>query len=219
MIKTGISSFDDSVGGIDLRKTYLLSGNKESNKEDFIYRAVTSALQSKVAVVYVTTGKPVSDVLSEFSSKHLNIAQYLGTSLKLIDVYSRSITPQAGDNNYTKMLNGPLDLTGLSVALSAMNADMSKEGIPVLNIIDSLSVLLLYNNPTTMYRFLQFVCGRAKMAGISSVFLIDNEMHAPDVNETIKSLMDAVISLKMEGGKRTFKVSGNAKEVLDWKDI
>ncbi len=219
MIKTGISTFDDATGGLDLRKTYLISGNKESNKEEFVHRIVASALQNGSAVVYAITGKAVNDVLSEFSSKQLNIAQYLGTSLMFIDAYSRSITPQIGDNNYTKMLNGPLDLTGFSVALSSINAEMSKEGVPVLNVIDSLSILLLYSNPMTMYRFLQFIGGRSKIAGIASLFLIDNEMHAPDVNETIKSIMDVVISLKLENGTKSFKVSGNTKEVLDWKNL
>ncbi|MCL5009450.1 MAG: RAD55 family ATPase [Candidatus Parvarchaeota archaeon] len=219
MIKTGIQSFDDAVGGIDLRKTYLISGNKESGKEDFSYRLVASALRDKNAVIYVTTGKTVNDVIASFQSRQLNISQYMGNSFKIIDAYSRSISPQSTDNSYTKMLNGPLDLTGISVALSAMNAEMSKEGVPVLNVIDSISVLMLYNNPTTIYRFLQFVCGRSKMAGISSVFLIDDEMHSPEVNETIKSIMDSVIMLRLENGKRSFKVLGNSKEVLDWKDI
>ncbi len=218
-IMTGYPSFNSLTGGLDIRKTYLISGNKESGKEDFSYRLAASALGGKLAVVYITTNKSNTELLSEFASRSLNIAQYLGVSMKIVDDYIRNVSPQATDNNYTKVLNGPLDLTGLSVALSAINSDMSKDGKTIINIFDSISSLLLYNNPVTMFRFLQFICGRAKMSGVTTLFLLDEQMHTSSVNETIRSLADSIISLKLEGGKRYFTVSGIAKEVLEWAPL
>ncbi len=218
-IMTSFPSFDTAAGGLDMRKTYLVTGNKESGKEDFSYRLAASALNGKLSVVYVTTNKSNTDLLSEFTSRSLNVAQYLGVSMKIVDDYIRSISPQAIDNNYTKVLNGPLDLTGLSVAMSAINSDLLKDGRTVVNIFDSISSLLLYNSPVTMFRFLQFVCGRAKMSGVTTIFLLDEQMHTPDVNESIRSLVDGVISLKLDNGKRYFTVSGVAKEVLGWTPL
>jgi KaiC/GvpD/RAD55 family RecA-like ATPase len=216
---TGFPSFDASSGGLELRKTYLIVGSKDSGKEDLVYRLTASALYDKTAVVYVTVNKAPSDLLTEFNARSINISQYLGSTLKFIDDFSRNISPTATDNNYTKVLNGPLDLTGLSVALSVINGDFLKVGTNVVNIFDSLSSLLLYNSPATLFRFLQFICGRAKMSGVTSVFLLDNQMHTQDVNETIKSLTDGVITLKLEEGKRYFTLTGVNREVLRWTPL
>ena len=44
-------------------------------------------------------------------------------------------------------------------------------------------------------------------------------MHPPEVIETIKNLSDAIIDLKLEDGKRYFKLSGTSKEVLQFTEI
>ncbi len=216
---TGFPSFDNLVSGLEPRKTYLLSGNKDSGKEDFVYKLTASALNREIVVVYVTTNRSNTDLIMDFSSKGLKLSQYLGTSMLILDDFIRSVSPQATDNTYTKVLNGPLDLTGLSVALSNVNNGFLKDGKTVLNVFDSISALLLYNNTVTMFRFLQFVCGRAKISGVTTLLMLDDEMHTPQVNETIKSLADSVITLKLDEGKRYFMVSGGAKEVLSWTSL
>jgi len=218
-IKTGFKNFDELTNGLDYRKVYSIFGDKESGKEQFIYKVVQSALSSKNAVVYVLTSKSYSDLINEFNSRGINITSYLGENFKILDDFSRTNSPNAVDNSYTKILNGPLDLTGLSVSLSSTNSDFVKDAKPVINIFDNLSNLLIYNNPVTVYRFLQFVCGKAKLAGITMIFLIDTAMHPPEVIETIKNLSDAIIDLKLERGKRYFTLVGTSKEVLEFKEL
>ncbi|MGC8533244.1 MAG: RAD55 family ATPase [Candidatus Parvarchaeum sp.] len=218
-IKTGFKNFDELTNGLDYRKVYSIFGNKESGKELFIYKVVQSALASKNAIVYVLTSKSYSDLINEFNSRGININPYLGENFKILDDFSRTNSPSATDNSYAKILNGPLDLTGLSVSLSSTNSDFVKDAKPVINIFDNLSNLLIYNNPVTVYRFLQFVCGKAKLAGVTIIFSIDIAMHPPEVIETIKNLSDAIIDLKLDGGKRYFRLSGTSKEVLDFKEL
>ncbi|MCL5420729.1 MAG: RAD55 family ATPase [Candidatus Parvarchaeota archaeon] len=218
-IKTGFKSFDESTGGLDYRKTYALFGNKESGKEQFLYNLVQSALASKNAIVYVLTSKSYSDLINEFNVRNIPINQYLGKDFKILDDFSRTNSPNAMDNSYAKILNGPLDLTGLSVSLSGVNSDFIKDAKTVINIFDNLSNLLMYNNPLTVYRFLQFICGKAKLAGVTTIFSVDTAMHTPDIIETIKNLSDAIIDLKLENGKRSFRLSGTSREVLEFKEL
>ncbi len=218
-IKVGFKSFDEASGGLDSHKIYTVIGNKESGKEDFLYKMAASSLTDKNAVVYVTTAKSASDLINEFNSRNLRVSQYLGKDLSILDDFSKISTPNAQDTPYSKVLNGPLDLTGLSVALSSVNGDFLKEGRSVIDVIDSVSNLLVYNNPLTIFRFLQFICGRSKISGVTSVFALDSEMHTADVTETIKTMSDGVISLKFENGKRYFTLFGTAKEVLNWTEL
>lgn len=218
-IKTGFKSFDELTGGLDYKKTYVLFGDKESGKEQFLYRFVQSALASKDAVIYVLTSKSYLDLINEFTSRNLNITAYLGNDFKILDDFSRTNSPSMTDNSYAKILNGPLDLTGLSVALSSTVSDFSKDAKTIINIFDNLSNLLMYNNPLTVYRFLQFICGKAKLSGVTTIFSVDTGMHSKDIVETIKNLSDAIIDLKLENGKRYFKLSGTSKEVLEFKEL
>jgi KaiC/GvpD/RAD55 family RecA-like ATPase len=218
-IPSGSESFDKLTGGLSPLKTYLLNGNRESGKEELAYRLSAANLKEGRAVVYITVNKGSSELLNDFLAHGLNISQHLGQSFKIIDDFSRTISPESSDNQYTKVVNGPVDLTGLSVAMSSMNNDFVKDGKSVINVLDSLSTLLLYNNTITMFRFLQFVCGRAKTSGVTSLFLLNSDMHANDVTESIKSLMDGVINVKLEDGKRFFTISGSAKEVLSWSPL
>ncbi len=218
-LKTGFKSFDELTGGLDYRKTYSLFGNKESGKENFIYKLVQSSLANKNAIVYVLTSKSYSDLINEFNSRNIIINQYLGKDFKILDDFSRTNSPSMIDNSYAKILNGPLDLTGLSVALSSVNSEFIKDAKTVVNIFDNLSNLLMYNNPLTVYRFLQFISGKAKLSGVTTIFSVDTAMHPPDVIETIKNMSDAIITLKLENGKRLFTLIGNSKEVLEFKNL
>ncbi|MCW1301589.1 MAG: RAD55 family ATPase [Candidatus Parvarchaeota archaeon] len=218
-LAVGIDSFDKVVGGIPMHRNYLLNGSKESGKDLFAYHLTLSALANKVGVIYITSSKSASDLLSSFSLRNINISQYLGNSLKIVDNFIRNIQPDAKDNAYTRVLNGPLDLTGLAVAVSSLNSDFIKDGKTTINIFDSVSSLLLSNNSNTIFRFLQFICGKSKISGVTSLFLIDSDMHPPDINETIKSLMDGVINLKLENGVRYFTFTGTEKEVLNWTQL
>ena len=218
-LMSGFESFDKVVGGIPLHRNYLLNGSKESGKDIFAYHLLQSALSNKAGVIYITASKGASDLLASISSRGINVSQYLGESLKLVDNFTRNIQPDAKDNAYTRVLNGPLDLTGLAVAVSSLNSDFVKDGKTTLNIFDSISSLLLSNNSNTIFRFLQFICGKSKISGVTSLFLIDSDMHSQDTNETIKSLMDGIISLKLENGKRYFTFTGTEKEVLSWTEL
>lgn len=219
-ILSGFETFDNLTGGLSLHKNYLVLGDKESGKETFLYKLVQNALQNKFGVLYITISKPASEIVSDLLKVSPSISTYLGQSLKLIDDFSRSISGQATDNAYTKVLNGPLDLTGLSVAMSSINSDFIKDGYQVINVLNSVSSLLLYNNNSTVFRFLQFVCGRSKISGATSIYALDENMHAPEVTETTKSLMDGIIKLKLgDDGKRYFTATGIEKEVLAWSPL
>ncbi len=217
---SGLTSFDELTEGLPLHKNYLVLGDKESGKEMFLYKLLQNALQNKSGVLYITISKSADEVVSEILKTAPQISSYLGSSLKLIDDFSRSVSSQATDNAYTKVLNGPLDLTGLSVAMSSINSDFIKDGYQVVNILNSVSSLLLYNNNATVFRFLQFVCGRSKISGATSIYALDENMHTPEVTETTKSLMDGIIKLKLgDDGKRYFIATGIDKEVLTWSPL
>ncbi|MCW1292679.1 MAG: ATPase domain-containing protein [Candidatus Rehaiarchaeum fermentans] len=221
MIEFGIKELDESLGGVDFRKNILISGTKFSGKEKLLYRIINNWVTKSpsLGVVYLLTRTSYNDLLNELNTSGILISSKLGSEFKLIDSFTRTVSPSAQEPSFAKLVNGPLDLTSISVNLSLLDGDLIKNMKIPVNVYDSISVLLLYNPPATTFRFIQFMCGRTKILGGISLFLIDEDMHSQQVNETIRSLVDGVIELKEENGKRYFRGSGTIKDSIDWKEI
>lgn len=217
MISFGIKELDDNIGGLDVRRNFLFSGSKFSGKEKVLYKLIGKLLSDPtMGVVYLLTRTSYNDLLNDLSKNGVIVSNKLGNEFKIIDAFTRTVSPSTPEPGFAKFVNGPLDLTSMSVDVSLMDGDIMKDMKIPVNIYDSISVLLLYNPPSTTFRFIQYMCGRTKVVGGISIFLIDEDAHTPQVNETVRSLVDGVIEFKEENGTRYFRASGTAKEAINW---
>jgi KaiC/GvpD/RAD55 family RecA-like ATPase len=216
----GIQEIDNAIGGLDLRKNYLLIGSKATAKERAIYSLIKTTLsQPNTAILYVLSRTGYNDFLNELSSNGVILGAKLGSQFKIIDTFTRTITPSAPEPPFAKLVNSPLDLTGISVNISIAGSEFLRDMKTLITIFDSVSVFLLYNPPATTFRFIQYMCGRTKITGGIGIYLLDEDMHTPQINETIRSLVDGVIEFKEENGKRYFRAHGTQKEAMMWQEV
>ena len=75
--------------------------------------------------------------------------------MRWIDVYSIHADKDVKSTESIMRIDGPLALTDLSIALSQVQDGFHKLSGSYRFFFDSLSTLLLYNSPNTVYRFLQ----------------------------------------------------------------
>ncbi|HLD88650.1 MAG TPA: hypothetical protein VI894_00440 [Candidatus Nanoarchaeia archaeon] len=120
--------------------------------------------------VFVTINKPV-DVLKQ-------ILQQNGVStenLYFIDVISRKIGVKIVPVKNTIYLESPKGLTDISIGISqALSAIKSQNKFVYF---DSISTLLLYNEPTTVSRFAHFVTGRVhQWKAVGILVALEKEM-------------------------------------------
>ncbi len=115
--------------------------------------------------------------------------------MKWVDVYSIHANKEVKSTSSITRIGGPLALTDLSIALSQIQAEFHQISGSYRFFFDSLSTLLLYNNPNTIYRFLQVINSKLKMSKGTGFFTLMQGMHDTKVNMTIRHLMDGAITI------------------------
>lgn len=115
--------------------------------------------------------------------------------MRWIDVYSIHANKDVKNTESILRIGGPLALTDLSIALSQIQAGFHKISDTYRFYFDSLSTLLLYNDPNTIYRFLQVITSKLKMSNGVGFFTLGKGMHDEKINMTIRHLMDGAINL------------------------
>ncbi|MBD3312697.1 hypothetical protein GF352_04565 [archaeon] len=115
--------------------------------------------------------------------------------MKWLDVYSIHANRDVKNTESILRIGGPLALTDLSIAISQIQSGFRRKSNSYRFFFDSLSTLLLYNSPNTVYRFLQVITSKLKMSNGVGFFTLGKGMHDEKINMTIRHLMDGTVSL------------------------
>lgn len=109
---------------------------------------------------------------------------------------------------------GPSALNDLSIGIT--ESVRSAADSPKI-VFQSLSTLLLYNNPEVVFRFFQIIGARLKVSNATTLFHCEAAMHDERTITTLKHLADVVLELKIEGGKSF--ITAPAIGIREWKEI
>ncbi|MEM3364781.1 MAG: RAD55 family ATPase [Candidatus Micrarchaeia archaeon] len=213
MMKIGIPELDLPMGGgLKEKSNVLVIGPPGSEKVSIALKFIESGAEDGDGMVYITT-----DVApAELEEKSKKISELANKDLVFIDCYSWTLGAQQGTRRDI-MVPGPSALNDLSIGIAQAMQRIFKPEKKLRVVMQSLSTLLLYNNPEVIYRFTQITGARLKNSNAATLFLIEEGMHDEKVVTTIKHLVDAVIEVKNEDGKVLARAPMNG--VTQWKEI
>ena len=213
----GIKEIDDITGGIKRGSNILLIGPSMTGKEAISNHIIhDNTIKNDNAVMVVTANEPGISILDRF--KRLE-PKLLLSRVGLVDCIS---TRYGGDlvaeNENIKFVNSPEDLTAIGIKISQYFEDFFiMKKIPKIQLhVVSLSTLLMYSNIQTVFRFLHVLTGRIKMADAIGIYVIDSEMHDPQVITAIKLLCDCMIEVKSENDRNFIRTVGILSEPTSW---
>ncbi len=167
-----------------------------------------SKLKEGYGGVYITTNDTGEDVLDWFKDFDVNF--------KVIDCISKTIYPDSADTEFIKRVASPIDLTGISVWTSRFLDSYFRSGKrDVIILLDSLSTLLMYTNPQTVYRFLHVVTRRIRATKAKALYIVQKDMHEERTITTLKHMFDGVIEVKEESNKRFLRFISSTQKT-DW---
>lgn len=163
---------------------------------EFVYRGLPLGEPG----IVITTNSAVEDLKIKAIRYGWNFARYeqMGI-LRWIDTYSIYANRDVKSTNVIDRIGGPLALTDISIAMAKIQTDFHKKKEYYRLAFDSLSTLLTFNKPETIYRFLRDTVAKIRASGGIAIFTIDDKMHAGPVVETIKHMMDGVMRLTQSG--------------------
>ena len=215
-IRTGIPGLDDLLdGGFPPKSTILLNAPPGTGKTSFCRQFTKEGLDEGQHCVYVVTAEPVEQAISGL--KAFGIKDMDGISF--IDGYSWRVAgevPKPLEN--VQRLQSLTELNELTrlVKRAISKPEFRDSGGRI--VIDSLSDMLLYAEPSSVFKFLQLFVGVVKGSNAAAVVALEEGLHEARFVATVSYICDGTIHFKLEGNTRSIYVKRmfNTVHPLKW---
>lgn len=216
----GVKRLDEVLeGGLPASSCSLLYGPAFVGKEVLARVFFLQGLSMGQPGIFILTGQAASDVRAELAGMDPRYHQWERDGLAhFVDAYSRSIGAE-DDHPSTEYVDGPVNLNGVSLAVSNAQRRLIADHPHHRLVLDSVSTLVTYTNAQTTFRFLQILVGKAKRAGATSLLLLQAGMHADAEVQTFKHLVDGIVEMRTESAVNQLHVLGlGITESHGWVD-
>lgn len=207
-LKTGLGKLDSLFKkGIPEKSSILLLGPPKSGKTLFGLHFLFEGLRSDEYGIYIVTNSFPEDVVTRLE-KFGKVEQILKNSLlKFVDCYSVHAGVQKENTTFIIRVSGPSALTEIGMAFSEVIKQIPKNS-SIRLVFDSVSTLLLFNNPHTVENFVQNINGKMKAAGATSIFIVEEGMHDEKDVTTLDSILDVFIHMKKSDKGHVMEIDG-----------
>ncbi len=137
------------------------------------------------SVIYVTTNKPYGLLLNTLAKNQISPEKVF-----FIDCISKHVGEDSGkDATNCIFVDGPQNLLAISIAVSESVKHLAGEKVLFL---DSLSILLMYNDAAAVGKFSNFIINKMRYVGVGTVILALESDIDKDVTKQIASIVDVV---------------------------
>jgi KaiC/GvpD/RAD55 family RecA-like ATPase len=200
VVEFGIPGFDKLVGGgIPPGTCILMLSPPMAELKLFNLEFVYRGIKDNIPALYVT----LDDSPENMRLKAMRYGWPLENAennnlLKWIDAYSIHSEADVKDTEAIRRVGGPLALSDISIAISGAQSLFKSQSDVYKVVFDSISTLLLYNKPETIYRFLEVITAKIKNTNGVALFTLGEGMHDPHIEMTIRHMMDGTIKLGQE---------------------
>ncbi|PTD94839.1 recombinase RecA [archaeon SCG-AAA382B04] len=212
----GIDGIEGKIGG---GTNILLIGPPLSGKDVLAKRFFYQAAKEDGASIYVSTTDSAKNLIEWFEKKDLDLSENPG-SFGIIDCVTKSQDlEKPEDESCVKYASSPVDLTDIGVKISNFLKEFYMEGDKekVRLIVDTVSVMIMYSNVKTIFRFLHTFSGRMKSIDGVGLYVLEEGSHEEKTIKTLKQLMDA--SLRTEDTENGKQIKYDGKQFkFDWKN-
>ncbi|MFH1100709.1 MAG: hypothetical protein V1726_01565 [Methanobacteriota archaeon] len=159
-----------------------------NNYNDLFESLIQQMLASKDdAWIYLTATKSFDTI----SKSYKNITDR--KNVKFIDCISRAAGISRIDKNCV-YIESPVMLEKIIIEMMHIFREI-KEGVKKYLVIDSLSALMIYNNPETVKEFFQHLTNKARAENIHTISVVIEEEMDEHINKII-FLNDKIIKVK-----------------------
>jgi KaiC/GvpD/RAD55 family RecA-like ATPase len=179
----------------------LVIGPPGMEKMAVAFQFIGSGLANKQNGIFITTDMAPEEIENRGGDYGWRLFSYTDKSLYFVDCYSWTLGSALKSKRADTIVPGPSALNDLSIGITQAMQKAFKQPSANRAVFQSISTLLLYNNPEIAFRFVQITGARMKSAGASTMFLLESGMHEEKAVTTLKHLMDGYIEIKNEGGK------------------
>lgn len=207
-IKMGLGKLDSVLkGGIPDKSSVMLFGPPKAGKTLFGLHFLLEGLKSNESGIYIVTNTFPEDVVKKMETIGLVDTMLQDGLLRFVDCYSVHAGVHKDNTAFIIRVGGPTALTEIGIAFSEVVKRIPKKS-NIRVVFDSVSTLLLYNNPRTIEIFVQQMNGKIKASGASSMFIVEEGMHDEKDVTALNSILDSLIHVKKHGSGWVIETDG-----------
>ena len=209
-VRSGIRRFDDlCYGGFPFSSNFILYGPAYSGRRTFNNLFVVEGLKKGIPAIMVTTQHTPSELKDQMRMIIPKVDVYEEKGLlKFIDLYSKSMGMEE-DHPNTIYIEKPTDLEAIENAIGEFQKEFKEKKYPYHKMVfNSLSTLLTYIEPLSIFRFFQVLNAKNKKNGATAIYVVDTGMHDTSVIQTLKHVMTGFIEFRLEDLKYYLRIEG-----------
>jgi PAS domain S-box-containing protein len=213
---TGLKELDYAIGEVKKGSNLILMGPPMTGKEAILNQIISyGATEKENAIMMVTTREPANHILNYLKYQ---TPDFPVSKVGLVDCVSQMFDDTLVESENIKLVNSPIDLTGIGVKISQFFEDFYiKKNIQNIQFhINSLSTIMMYSNLQTVFRFLNVYTGRIRAAEALGIYVIDSGMHDERSIATLKQLCDGLIEVKSENDRNFVRIAGSFIKPTPW---
>ena len=190
-MESGIPGFD-KVYTFQRKQVILCLGPPSPEKITFIQQFLFGGLGAGEPGLYLTMDHTPSEVRADMERNGWDVKKYEDTGLlRFVDCFSWIIHEKDMNPSVTT-ITSPSALSEIAIAISTLLDQVKNARV----VIDSLSTMMLYNDPTSVFRFFQLIGSKIKKNEAVMIALLEEGMHAEQVNVTLEHLSDGTLKIK-----------------------
>lgn len=197
LITTGIDGLDEVVGGgFSPGTCILLLAPPMFDVHIFCLEYIQRGLDKGEPGLVVTMNYSPEDL--KMRALQYNWVLVRGEQqnlLRWVDAYSLNAKKNVESTDVIKRIDGTIALGDLTIGISQAQQAFYSMKSYFRFVFDSLSTMFIYNDPNTIYRFLRTIIPKLRMSGGIGFFLLGTGMHDPQIEMTLRYMMDGTIEI------------------------
>ncbi len=201
-----MAGLDEALsGGFPQNASVLLVGPPGVGKSTFANKFIYQGLQEGEKGLYITLDSPPEEVKETAAYFGWDFDEY-GDNLVFIDGYSWR---EGEEVTSDFAIEGPSDLNQMNMTLADAMKELGEGRKRV--VLDSVSTLVLYTDPSSAVKFLQVVGAKSKASNSNLLMTLEEGVHDEKTISTLNYVADGLLRMEMDGDQRELSVQRMVK--------
>lgn len=176
----------EELSGLGDDAIVLISGRAEGHMRMVLALLAIALNEKGEGGIYVSVSRPYRYIHSNLEKNDIELA-----NIYAIDCVSQMAGKVGEKLESVAYVENPSSLEEISMYVDRLLAKISVEQKFIL--LDSLSSILIYNNPKSVKEFTHFIINKMRLEGIGGFILTQDKKEAQDLIQTIRPLLDKEI--------------------------
>lgn len=196
-------------GGLPHRSFTLQTGPAFLGKEDFTRSLLVHRLLAGSPALVILTDASVPEWRRALEGIDPRVAPRLEAGqVEFIDVYSHEVGVSEPAGAHATVVPAPIDLHALRPLLDEACRRLAPRGPHPLMVIDTLSTLFHYSDPSALFRMLRSLVGCARSHGYTGLVHLEDGEHSQQEIHLVRRICQGVLSLRRSRDATELSIEG-----------